>query len=374
MPREVKQDRRTEAEVAPSAPSLRAEPAALPHAEARSFPAFDPETPPPLAAPSPAPRVDHALTIALGVAALLSAALPTIPALRLLLPAALAIAAVVTFRRARRRAEEAAALPPPVPAPPRRRRALRLDGARVVFAGAATETLIDLGAPFGVTLLASPRRDRLVVLLSSISGTYYVGAAVDEPARQAVASLLDHALTVADDDAALSAIGPDGAPLLLAPADLAALVGALAEHSPACLDRVILTDARGASLTLDGRNLSIGDRVVDLTAPLSWRSIVFQEAFGQVVAVYQGTWVCQGGTEVVLVSLLPALGPPPGSEFDVGELDRGALRDLRLMAASPEDPPPVEQRVAIDRPFMLPLRSALDRAPRASRRPDRAQA
>jgi hypothetical protein len=44
------------------------------------------------------------------------------------------------------------------------------------------------------------------------------------------------------------------------------------------------------------------------------------------------------------------------------------------MQASPEQPPPSDQRVAIERLFMLPLRSALDRAPRASHQPNRAQA
>jgi hypothetical protein len=46
---------------------------------------------------------------------------------------------------------------------------------------------------------------------------------------------------------------------------------------------------------------------------------------------------------------------------------RSLARDVRLMQASAGDPPPRELRCAIDRPFMLPLRHALDRAPRASR-------
>jgi hypothetical protein len=172
----------------------------------------------------------------------------------------------------------------------------------------------------------------------------------------------------------MEAIGPDGEPLVLAPDELASLLDALVEQSPTCLDRFVLTDARGATLTLDGRSLCVGERAVDLNAPLEWRSIVFQEAFGQAIAVYQGTWIRQSGTELTLVSLLPALGPAPGSDLDLGSLDRTVLRDLRLMQASPEAPPPSEQRVAIDRLFMLPVRSALDRAPRASRQPDHAQA
>jgi hypothetical protein len=45
------------------------------------------------------------------------------------------------------------------------------------------------------------------------------------------------------------------------------------------------------------------------------------------------------------------------------------------MQATPEQPPPTEQRVAIDRHFMLPVRCALDRAPRAAQQqPNRARA
>jgi hypothetical protein len=223
-----------------------------------------------------------------------------------------------------------------------------------------------LSAPFGVTLLASPRRDRLIALLSSASGTFYLSASFDAAARRAFAPLLDRSFTVVGDDAGMEAIGPDGEPLVLAPEELASLLDALVERSPSCLDRFVLTDARGASITLDGRQLCVGDRAVDLSAPLEWKPIVFQEAFGQAIAVYQGTWIRQSSTELTLVSLLPALGPAPAPELEGGALDRGVLRDLRLMQASPEAPPPTEQRVAIDRLFMLPVRSALDRAPRAS--------
>lgn len=258
-------------------------------------------------------------------------------------------------------------------------RGLELDGERLAFRLFAArldsaETLLRLDAPFGVTLLASPRRDRLLVLFSSASGTFYLGAGFDAAARRAFAPLLDCSFTVVGDDAGMDAVGPDGEPLALAPEELASLLDALVEQSPTCLERFVLTDARGASLTLDGRHLCIGDRTVDSNAPLEWKPIVFQEAFGQAIAVYQGTWIRQSSTELTLVALLPALGPSLGAELDLSTLDCGVLRDLRLMQASPEPPPPTEQRVAIDRLFMLQVRSALDRAPRASRQPERAQA
>ena len=136
---------------------------------------------------------------------------------------------------------------------------------------------------------------------------------------------------------------------------------------------VILSDARGAPLVLDGRELRTGERAFDLATPLEWRSIVFQEGLGQAIAVYQGTWIRQAATEIVLVSLLPSIVSAGAQGIAEGGslagLDRSVLRDLRLMQAVPEEPPPVEQRVAIDRLFMLPVRYALDKAPRPTKHP-----
>jgi hypothetical protein len=289
------------------------------------------------------------------------------------LPIAILALAVIVVLVARRVSRHESA-----PSGDEGRRGLSLEGGRLSFRSfrgtSAPVTMLAPGAPFGVTLLASPRRDRLIALLTSAAGTFYVGASFDAAARRTYAPLFDRAFTIVGDDNSLEAIGPDGEPLVLAPDVLRALLDALVAESPGCLDRFVLTDARGAALTLDGRHLCVGERAVDLNAPLEWRSLVFQEAFGQAIAVYQGTWIRQSGHEMVLVSLLPALGPPPGSDLDLATVDRAVLRDLRLMQASPESPPPSEQRVAIDRLFMLPVRSALDRAPRASHQPNRAQA
>jgi hypothetical protein len=74
--------------------------------------------------------------------------------------------------------------------------------------------------------------------------------------------------------------------------------------------------------------------------------------------------VRQGDGEVVLVApvgeaALPGAAGPSAA----------AAPDARLMHAVGGEPPPRELRRAIDRLFMLPLRRALDRAPRASRAP-----
>lgn len=329
--------------------------------EPRWFDALDP-----LASPAPAPRRSALAAVPLLIGAPLALLFGPSLVLRALLSALLLLGALVLIARARR------APPRPARGP---RRGLEITGDRLLFRGnGRSALLLHLASPFGVTLLATPRRDRAVAVLSSASGTFYVGAPLDAQSRAAHAGLFDRATTVGSDDAGLEAVGPDGEPLLLAPEDLAAFLDALAAHSPACLERFVLTDAHGDELRLDGRCLHLGSRQIDLTTPLEWRSIVFQEAFGQAVAVYQGTWIRQGGNDLCMVCLLPSLGPAAGPDLDLQSLDRATLRDLRLMQAAPEEPPPAEQRVAIDRLFMLPLRSALDRAPRAAKASNRARA
>jgi hypothetical protein len=317
----------------------------------RWFDAIDPNAVPaaPARREAAAPLFVIALLfVALGRGILLRAALPIV----------LAILAVVILVRGVRRVRPA----------PARRRGLSLDRQRMSFhsGGRSSATpLLSLAAPFGVTLLSTRPRDRVVAVLSSAEGTFYVGAAVDAASRKAH-PLLDRATTLSRDDMGLSAIAPDGEPIDLSASDLVSLLEALIAIDPCCIDRLVLSDTRGAPITLDSRELCVGERKFDLSAPLEWRAMVFQEAFGPAVAVYQGTWIRQNGSEVVLVALLPSLLPGRTDEGLSG-LDYGALRDLRLMQAIPEDPPQPEKRVAIERLFMLPLRSALDKAPRGSR-------
>jgi len=326
----------------------------------RWFGALDPHTAP------PGETRAFAAAAPFFIAALIAVALVRSAVMRAMLPVTLALAAVLVFMRARRGERRASDKP---------RRGLALEHDRLVFHEGEHEKFILLtAAPFGVTLLAPPDRDRVVALISSTLGTYYIGAHLDVASRRALDRLFERVVTVSPEEAALDAIGPDGEPLFIAPAELAALVDALVIANPSCLERFNLTDARGAALTLDNRALRIGDRAIDLTAPLEWRSILFQESFGQALALYQGTWIRQGSTELVLVALLPSTGPVFGADLDLASTDRSVLRDLRLMQGTPEEPPPSDQRVAVDRLFMLPIRWALERAPRPAQRSSRASA
>jgi hypothetical protein len=250
-----------------------------------------------------------------------------------------------------------------------------------------SEQLLAFGRPFGVTLFGNRARDRLVMAVTTTDRAVYLGARIEHEQRPQHRSLLSSASTVSDDEAVLDATGPDGKPLEMSVSDLSALLQAILRADGSALERCFLSDTRGAPVVLDGNDLRIGRKGFDLGAPLEWRATLFQEPFGVLtgandwdrhaapcggVMVYQATWIRQGFSEAVLVSLLASLtsassqaGFPTGEMPDV---QSAVLRDLRLMQASPEPPPPRELRVGIERAYMLRLRAALDRAPRASQK------
>jgi len=256
--------------------------------------------------------------------------------------------------------------------------------------GRGQELLLDLARPFGVTLLGNRARDRLVLAVTTAHRTVYFGAKVDPSERHTYRSILSSASTVSDDDAVLDAAGLDGAPFDLGLKDLGDLLNILLRADGKAFDRCFLSDTHGAPVVLDGAELRIGGQWFDLRSPLLWRAALFQEPFGAGVPtsdsdatpapaggvmIYQATWVQQGVSEAVLVSLLGPLGsvssPAGASTTDAVEMPDVAsavLRDLRLMQAAPEAPPPSELRVGIEHTFMLRLRAALDRAPRPSHR------
>lgn len=316
------------------------------------------------------PRLRRWPAALLGAGALMMVALARSLVLRVLLPIALAAAAIVVLLRGRRPRRTVRA---PASVPPEPPRGLSLSARALSFHSAASPPLevvpLEPFAPFGVTLLTTRARDRLVCALTTATGTFYVGAHCDAAERHEHSALLTRASVLSGDEVGLTAVAPDGRPLDLPMSQLASLVRELSAIDPGCLDRLVLSDARGVPITLEAHELRVREARFDLATPLEWRAIVFQEPFGQAVAIYQGTWVRQGGSEVVLLSLLPSIAPlgaqTQSDGTGVPELDRATSRDLGLMQASPEEPPPPEQRVAIDRMFMLPLRAALSRAPRA---------
>lgn len=333
-----------------------------PTSERRTYPAVGPEVRVPAARPSLGrPNV---AAVVLVLTAVVVVALVRSAWVRSLLPLALVLGAAAITLRTRKG-------PPPAsvaPAPPAR--ALELeDGCLALRLGASRLAVMDLREPFGLTLFATHARDRVVALLSARSAVFYVGAGMGS--ADALGALLDRASTVALDEPALDALAPDGQPFLLAPHHLARLIRDLLALAPDSFDRIVTTDARGQPVLVDVGELRVGAATFDLDAPLEWKAIVFQEPLGAGVAVFQGTWVRQSGSEVVLVSSLSLGAPLVDPSLDA---NRALERDLRLMQAQVEDPPAREKRFAIDRMMMMPLRSALLRAPRRSVEPRHAEA
>jgi hypothetical protein len=237
-------------------------------------------------------------------------------------------------------------------------------------------TLAEWREPLGATILASADRTRFLLALTTERATRFVSVRVASGEDIARApTLIERATTTPDSD-----LRTDDESALTS-ADAERLLDVLARRAPWSLDRLYLSDADGEALVLDRTELRLGPRRIDLESPLEWRAFLFQEVGAQTASVCQATWVRQGDVEVFLVAPMAADGTwLPDSDdaalrmaSDTGAVQRSLARDLRrdlhLMQATVTDPPPRELRRAIDRLFMLPLRRALDRAPRISRFP-----
>jgi hypothetical protein len=236
--------------------------------------------------------------------------------------------------------------------------------------GNTVTTLASWNDPFGLTVFASADTSTLLFAFTSPEATRFVSASRRLDGDPFAPRLLERAVTVTDSDL------PAGEERSMSLDDADRLFSAVAMRAPAALERVYLSDASGEPLTLGPSELTIGSKRIDLAAPLEWRAFLFQERGAHAASVCQATWVRQADVEVVLVAPMPGdsgwLGSARATFHAQGiQLPREArnalARDMRLMQASAGDPPARELRRAIDRVFMLPLRRALDGAPRTSR-------
>jgi hypothetical protein len=228
-----------------------------------------------------------------------------------------------------------------------------------------TKPIVKWDAPVGVSLLASYGRPHALLAFTTPSQTRYVPTRID-PRTEAEDELFARIAVLADLDF-VDGVAHDAA---LRAQDAAALLRHVEEKSNGALGRLYLSDGKGSPISLDRGTLQIGERTFDLTSQLEWRALMFHESSGQAAALYQATWIRQNTKEVVLVAPMPASIVPrePNAHREAsGRLGRALTRDLKLLQAPAESPPSREVRVAIDRPFMLAVRRALDEAPLASR-------
>jgi hypothetical protein len=307
-------------------------------------------------APHEAPsRVwSFAAGLAAGLVVLAALAMPSVG---IPIRVVLALAAVVGFGvslRARRRPRAPAAW-------------VELDGHGVArVEGERRTTLLEWGEPSGVTILANCVRTRVLVAFTSRSHTRYLRVRTTEATPEGFAWIGRHAVSVADGDLS----SPDDEPELEGDAAVELLERCIAEDRR-LMDRVYLTSARGEPVELDGRRLTVGPRTIDLDGPLEWKASTFHESFGPLTTVYQATEIIQAHERIVLVAQMPGElsmgGDFASAQRRDPELRSVVMADLKLIQATPEPPPTGDSRVAIDRLFVVPLRRALDRAPRGRR-------
>lgn len=323
------------------------------------FPLREPELPPMRVGPL---LVGLLLGGFVGASSALALQLRTVgvAALTLLVATVGVIVVVALARRARRAAQRLAALAPRI----------ALDSSSLTLVeGEAQRGMLRIDRPFGLTLLATPARDVLVLALTHRDGVAFVAGRA--PSGSHRTELLARAITTPANDLPLEG----GVPTFACGDRLLDLAVELEARAPGAFERLYLSDAGMADVVLDGRRLRAGHLDFDLRTPTRWRAYSFQEGSTFAANSYQATQLRQGDREVVLVALSPSgelatsslVSPPPGTTR-VGPLgfeavQRALARDLRLAHCLADMPPPRAQRVAVDRLFMPRIRLALDLAP-----------
>ncbi len=232
--------------------------------------------------------------------------------------------------------------------------------------------LLAYGEPFGVSLLADHARSRVLVAFTTPTHTRYLTLRTDDGPP----AILARATTIAESDAAALSTS-----FMLSGADAVTLLEMIEHAAPRATERLFLNGSRGERIVIDPVELRVDPlrdtltashsrrRLFDLRAPLEWRGFMFHESVGPITTLYQATWVRQGAGEIVFVAPMPhVLASRADRRANLTTDDMAhVVRELELLQSLPESPPPRELRTAIERAFMLPLRQALDRAPRPAR-------
>lgn len=231
--------------------------------------------------------------------------------------------------------------------------------------------LVSFASGFGISIFASARRDRLAVGITTPKQALCIGGFIGASQKR-FQPVLPSAVTLPSDDLRLACMLPDGEPLEVDAASLWRLLSELQRIDPRALERCYLTDARGTAIVLEGTSVRAGPRTFDLSAPFEWRVSCFRDHAGVADTCFEATWLRQAHDEVTFVSLVR--GDERTSLHDAladssARVDPYLVRDARLASAQLGPPPPSENRLAVDRLFMLPIRRVLDGAAWTKRRP-----
>lgn len=232
--------------------------------------------------------------------------------------------------------------------------------------------LMSLRPAFGLSILASATRDKIVLALTSPNRVVCIGTDIPStgPDRRRLLDLIPLAATVAGDDLVMSTVLPDGTVLVVRDALWLQLLDALMALDPSALERCYLSDTNGRPIEWQGDRLRTSHGTFRLDQPFEWRAWAFHEANRTFGAPFQATSIRQGNDEVVFVSLVGADVRQSIHEAADGRwshADTFLLRDATLSDMQQDSAPLSAQRIGIDRLFMLPLRRVLDRAHRVNR-------
>jgi len=134
-----------------------------------------------------------------------------------------------------------------------------------------------LERPLRVTLLVNGRRESRAHRIhdASSNAVRACSRSAHDSAHDAAAvrELFARASLVSDGDVTLGARGEDDA--AISADDAVRLIAAVRERANGALDRIFMSDARGASTRARRDELRAGDRILDLSAPLEWRGYMF---------------------------------------------------------------------------------------------------
>ncbi|HNS95610.1 MAG TPA: hypothetical protein PKL73_01580 [Polyangiaceae bacterium] len=232
--------------------------------------------------------------------------------------------------------------------------------------GAPSEEVFSFLPQFGFVLLATADRSVWVVALTNRWQTFCVGSIVGPSDKWRFRKLISRAVTTCRSELTRAVQSSKSISMHVEAQSLIRLIEWAKTLDAASLGRILLTDGLGNDVVLEQDQVLTSRGIFRLDQPLDWRGLVFHQGNDSLAVEYQGTWVRQGRSEMVLVSLRG--DDVRQSIHDVAAVSSfradGALKqDARLAASAASDPPAIEQRVAVDRLFMLPFRRALDTAP-----------
>ncbi len=212
-------------------------------------------------------------------------------------------------------------------------------------------TLID-GDNGGICVLVNCARTRGAIVFTTTSTTRYIGfdiASAREGDRHIV---LERAAICADLELEELALGNT-----LPAGEAADLLVYLKVRYPLAYGRLCSRGPSGERVVVSSHTIEIGDATFDLSAPLQWKSGTFFEWMGNLTRLFQATTLRQGNHAVAFVCPMP-------TELSVGPDAKLVAADLALVQA-PTQTAPRGHKVALERLYMLHLRTILSQAPLA---------